>query len=402
MENDTLTPVFLGLRTGLHVLVAALLGLVVVQILVGDSSLDWAQLALAAVFAGVYVLGSRVAGVDAARRSLAGAGWLVALTLAWVALLVMVPAAAYLVFPLFFLYLYVLPGAVGPIAVVVATVLAIVAIGMHGAFTAGGVIGPVVGAGVALLIGLGYRALAREAAERETLLAELVATRDQLARTEREQGVLAERARLAREIHDTVAQGLSSIQMLLYAAERADPDRAGIEHVRLARQTAADGLAEARRFIRELSPPALDQGLDTALARLAEGQQAANGISITVTTPESIDLPMYVQTALLRITQGALANVVQHARATEVHIELGQDEQAVRLVVRDNGVGFDATEVRGRSAGTDSFGLHAIEDRVDQLGGGLDIVSRPGQGTSLTVTLTVTPTATPTGNGEDR
>ncbi|WP_366146683.1 histidine kinase, partial [uncultured Pseudokineococcus sp.] len=193
-------------------------------------------LALCAVFALTYVLGGRVAAVGPRRRAPASAAavWVLALSLLWVALVARVPEAAYLVFPLFFLYLHVLPRPTGPLAVLAATAVAVVALGLHERFTVAGVVGPVVAAGVALLIGLGYQALAREAAEREALLTELVTTRDQLAATEREQGVLTERARLAREIHDTLAQGLSSIQMLLHAAERADQDRPGLQHVRLA------------------------------------------------------------------------------------------------------------------------------------------------------------------------
>ncbi|RIJ07919.1 sensor histidine kinase, partial [Clavibacter nebraskensis] len=322
MAHSTLSPVFVGLRTGLHVLVAALVALVVVRVLVADSPRTGPALALTSAFAVLYLLGARVRLVRASRRAAVGAVWITALTVAWIALLVLVPDAAYLVFPLFFLYLHTLPRAAGPIAVVVATLVAVVALGLHGGFTIGGVIGPLVGAGVALLIGLGYRALARESAERETLLAELIATRDLLAATEREQGVLTERARLAREIHDTVAQGLSSIQMLLHAAEAADGDRPGLDHIRLARATAADGLADTRRFIRELAPPSLDAGLGAALVRLS-AQWRREGLRIDVAVPPlEQPLPMDVQTALLRIAQGAVANVAQHADASVVEISL--------------------------------------------------------------------------------
>ena len=197
-----------------------------------------------------------------------------------------------------------------------ATALAIVALGLHGGWTVGGIVGPLVGAGVAILIGLGYRSLARESQEREQLMAELIATRDQLAETEHESGVLAERARLAREIHDTVAQGLSSIQMLLHAAEREAPDGPGVEYVRLARDTAATNLVDARRFVRELTPAALvDQGIGAALRRLAETQWSSDSLDVHVRVSDAIDLPIHVQTALLRIAQGAMANVVQHADA---------------------------------------------------------------------------------------
>ena len=387
MAHSTLTPVFVGLRTGLHVLFAALLVLVVVRIVVVGAPGSWVPLTLSVVFAGVYLLGALVAR-SSSRRALAGAAWILALTLVWIALLVVVPEAAYLVFPLFFLYLHVLPRVVGPVAVVVATLVAVVALGLHGGFAVGGVVGPLVGAGVALLIGLGYRALAREAVEREALVAELLATRDRLAATEHEQGVLAERARLAREIHDTVAQGLSSIQMLLHAAERADGERPGLEHIRLARETAADGLADTRRFIRELTPPSLDQGLGAALRRLAEQQWTRDGLTVEVDVPE-VALPMDVQTALLRIAQGAVANVVQHAAASTVRLSLAVDGQEARLTVADDGVGFEPVTARDRAWSTDSFGLRAMEDRVGQFGGRLDITSAPGRGTTIVALLEV-------------
>nr|WP_154923026.1 sensor histidine kinase [Microbacterium testaceum] len=404
MPHRTLAPVFAGLRAGLHALFGGLLALVVVRVLLTDGPV--LALVLAGLLGLTYLVGlvlarpaaRRAAGAPmtaspatgrrgTARARRAGVAWLAALTVVWAALVWLVPEAAYLVFPLFFLYLHLLPAAAGPLAVVATTALTIVAFAVHGGLTVGGVVGPVVGAGVALLIGLGYAALERRAAEREALLAELIATRDRLAAAEREQGVLAERARLAREIHDTVAQGLSSIQMLLYAAERADATSPGIEHVRLARRTAADGLAEARRFIRELAPPSLDSGLGPALERLAQGWSAREGVDVAVDVAREVALPMDAQTALLRIAQGALANVAQHARAGRVGIRLDASDDAVRLRVADDGDGFDP---RGGAVGaseTDSFGLRAMRERVDQLDGRLDVVSAPGAGTSITVTL---------------
>ncbi|WP_433928807.1 sensor histidine kinase [Curtobacterium flaccumfaciens] len=389
MAHSTLTPVFVGLRTGLHVLFAALVALVVVRVLVVRDPTAWAAIALVVGFAVLYLLGAGVAAAPEARRAVVGAAWITALTAVWVALLVLVPEAAYLVFPLFFLYLHVLPRIVGPAAVVAATLIAVLALGLHGGFTVGGVIGPLVGAGVALLIGLGYRTLARESVEREALLAELLATRDRLAATERQQGVLTERARLAREIHDTVAQDLSSIQMLLHAAEAADGGRPGIEHIRLARATAADGLADTRRFIRELAPPSLDAGLPAALRRLSDQWHRA-GLGITVTAaPEASELTMDVQTALLRIAQGAVANVAQHAGATTVDITLDVSATHASLRVQDDGTGFDPDRVGPRSGTSDAFGLRAMGERVDQLGGRLTIDSAPGDGTTITATVGV-------------
>jgi signal transduction histidine kinase len=389
MVHRNLTRVFFALRIGLHALFVALLVLVVVRLLIERSPWMWAGVALAVLLAAVYMLGIAVARAPEASRRTVGVVWLIALTAVWMLLLAIVPEAAYLVFPLFFLYLHLLDGVWGPVAVLVATAIAIVALGLHDEFTVGGVVGPLVGAGVALLIGLGYQELAAEAAEREALLTELLATRDRLAASEREQGVLAERARLAREIHDTVAQSLSSIQMLLHAAERADAGRPGAEHVRLARETAAASLADTRRFIRELSPPSLDEGLRAALLRLADREWTHDGLRVEVDVPDTTDLAMDVQTALLRIVQGAVANVVQHARASVVRVAVEPMSAAsgVRLEIADDGIGFDPEAVAAEAASSDSFGLRAMRERVAQLGGGLQVRSAPGEGTSVVVSI---------------
>ncbi|SDZ24383.1 sensor histidine kinase [Herbiconiux ginsengi] len=385
MAHTALTPVFVGLRTGLHVLFAALTILVVARAVLSPAAASAAVVGLAVVLLATYGLGALVTRRTGRRRA-SGLLWLGVLSVEWVILLWLIPEAAYLVFPLFFLYLHLLGRWWGSAAILAATVVAIAALGLHGGWTVGGVVGPLVGAGVALLIGLGYQALAREAEQREALMRELLDTRGQLAATEHESGVLAERARLAREIHDTLAQGLSSIQMLLYAAERADPLRPGVEHIRLARETAAANLAEARRFIRELTPPDLDDhGLGAALRRLAATHWASRGLRVEVRVSDALELPMQVQTALLRIAQGAIANVIQHARATTATITLTVGGGQVHFAIADDGQGFDPDEAsRARS---DSFGLHATRERVTQLGGVLAIDSEPGRGTTLAVDL---------------
>lgn len=396
MAHTSLTPVFVGLRVGLHAVVVALTLLVVVRAVVVPTGASGLTIGVAVLLLVTYAAGAAVPGANGrggGRSAGAPVGrpwvfvWLAVLSLEWVLLVWLTPDAAYLVFPLFFLYLHLLGRAGGPVAIVAATAVAVVALGLHGGWSVGGVVGPVVGAGVALLIGLGYQALAREAQAREDLMRELLATRDRLAATEHESGVLAERARLAREIHDTLAQGLSSIQMLLHAAERADPDRPGVEHIRLARETAAANLADARRFIRELTPPDLeDRGLGGALRRLAAGQWQAQGLRVSVRVSDAVELPMHVQTALLRIAQGAVANVIQHAQTDTATITLAVGGDGLEFRVVDDGVGFDAREVVARDT-SDSFGLQAARERVDQLGGILTVDSAPGRGTTVRVEL---------------
>lgn len=396
MAHSSLTPVFVGLRAGLHCLTGGLAVLVALRTLVEGGPMLGPALALLALFVAVYAAGSFVAASPAGRRGRWTAVWIVALCAVWACLVAVASVAAYLVFPLFFLFLHVLGPRTGPLAVICATGIAILVLAAHDGLTLGGVVGPLVGAGVALLIGLGYRALAQEAREREALLAELLATRDLLAATERQQGVLAERSRLAREIHDTVAQDLSSIQMLLHAAEASDGERPGIEHVRLARETAASGLADARRFIRELAPPDLERGLAPALERLARTTAQRTGIDVEVDADASLEVPVAVQVALLRIGQGALANVVQHAEAGRAAITLGREGGGTRLEIADDGRGFSPQMLEVAStAGGDSFGLRAMAERAAEIGGALEVDAEPGRGTRIRVRVpdAVGPTA---------
>ncbi|WP_442945618.1 sensor histidine kinase [Nocardia sp. SSK8] len=361
-------------------------------------------------------------------------GWLAALTVLWLALLGLTPDAVYLAFGLFFVYLHLLPRVWGLTAVVLATAVGVVGFAAHRGWSAGAVVGPVLGAAVAIGIGLGYQALYREAVERERLISELLSTRATLAEQERTAGKLAERERLAKEIHDTVAQGLSSIQLLLHAAEQAAPDHPALDRIRLARETAAEDLAETRRLIDELAPAALDgQSLAEALARICERAQSPTLSTQLLVEGEPERLPMPVEAALVRIAQSAVANVVQHAQAARMRVTLTYDDTDVHLDIVDDGIGIDpavlrdsrmpgvaapsadtavrdsrmpgaaapsvdtavrgpcvpggappADTVRGPRAG--AFGLHAIRSRAEQQGGAMTVESEPGH-TAVTVTF---------------
>ena len=392
--GSALNPVFVGLRLGLHGLVLGLVALVVATAASAGMPAAALIVCLAAVFLGTYAAGSLLGrNLDGVHPRLRAA-WVGVLSFEWLALAFVSPEAIYLVFPLFFLALHFLRGWRGPAAVAVATLLAIILFGMHRGFGLAGAVGPLIGAAVAVAIGLAYRSLAREALERERLITELRATRTQLAAAERAAGVQSERGRLAREIHDTVSQSLSSIVMLLHAAERSGGiTGTGLGRVHQARDAATQALAETRQFIDELSPPALREAtLVEALKRLAAQTGDSSGIPVGVTIAGSVEaLPTPVETGLLRIAQGALANAVQHADATRIDLTLSMLDSEVILDVVDDGIGFvpnapHRASVTGTRA---AFGLHAMRDRVAQLGGSLTVESEPGRGTSIVAAFQV-------------
>ena len=392
VPRSALTPVFSGLRIGLHLLIAGLTGLVIARSLLGAVPNPVAVVTLALLFLASYVAGSELARRTPWRWVLPV--WMTVLLLEWLALTLLAADAAFIVFPLFFLQLHVLPLRAGIPLVLLSVALTIWSMSLHVGLSLGATLGPLVGAAVAVAVGLGYRAMLREAAERQNLIQDLLSTRAELAATARDAGTLAERERLAREIHDTVAQGLSSIQLLLHAAERTVTDDAALDHLRLARDTAAANLQETRRFIRELTPPALDtQSLPGALARLAASvERTATGagrntrVSLHV-TGDAVPLPMTLETTLLRIAQGSLANVSQHAGAGRAEVTLSYMTDEVALDIVDDGRGFTVTDSVADSP--DSFGLVAIRQRVEQLGGSFVLDSAPGQGSAVAVTFPI-------------
>ncbi|KQX56991.1 MULTISPECIES: sensor histidine kinase [unclassified Streptomyces] len=389
MDPRSLTPALRALRLCLHLLMAGLLVLAAVR------AHSAAGTVAAVVMGVVYAAGSYLPSVRGSQR--AAAVWLGVLGLSWLVLLWLTPEALWLAFPLYFLQLHLLPTRWSLPVVALTAGAAILSYVGHGAPLNPGVfIGPLLGAAVAVATVLGYQALYRESERRRQLIEELITTRAELASAERHAGTLAERERLAREIHDTLAQGLSSIQLLLRAAERALPaDSPAAGHIDRARQAAQDNLAEARRFVRALSPPDLEHGsLAAALERLCEpgsGGGAAAGaygagprvrFSVSGTPAE---LPTPYEVALLRIAQSALANTVRHATASRAEITLSFMDASVTLDVVDDGAGFDPGAVRPSSDG--GFGLPAMRVRAESLGGTFTVESAPGQGTAVAVSL---------------
>lgn len=387
MDSLTPTPVTAALRLCLHALLAGLLVLTALRTAGDGTAHATAVLVLAGVMAALYGAGALASAVQP--RTRAAAVWLAALGAVWLALLALSPEALWLAFPLYFLQLHLLAARWGPPTVALTAVAAIAGFLPHGQEVSPGTfIGPLLGAAVAVATVLGYDALFRESERRRELIEELVSTRAELAEAERTAGTLAERERLAREIHDTLAQGLSSIQLLLRAAERSLPEDApATPHVRRAREAAQDNLAEARRFVRALTPPDLHRGsLPAALTRLSSRTSAPELAVRFAVSGRPVALPTPYEVALLRTAQSALANTVRHSGARRAEITLSFMETSVSLDVVDDGQGFDtaAEPVRGEGGG---FGLPAMRARARSLGGRLSVESGHGRGTAVAVTL---------------
>ncbi|MEU9253402.1 sensor histidine kinase [Streptomyces sp. NPDC048270] len=409
-----LTPVSKVLRLCLHALLLALLALAAGRALADSAPRASWVVAACVLLAAVYAAGVRTPAVHRSPR--AGAVWLAVLGAAWAALLAVSPDGLWIAFPLYFLELHLLRLRWGVAAVALTACAAIGGFLAHsGDVTPGAFLGPLLGGAVAVATVLGYQALYRESERRRELIEELIATRAELAAAERSAGILAERERLAREIHDTLAQGLSSIQLLLRAAERtlADEGAAGsagtagpapgptgatgatgaasggsqaaLAHIAQAREAAQENLAEARRFVRALTPPDLEHGsLPAALRRLCAGAPWPRVRFSLSGSPRVLPTPYEV--ALLRIAQSALANVVRHARAKRAEITLTFMDASVTLDIVDDGQGFDPRSAAA-ARGDGGFGLPAMRSRAETLGGLFTVESDPGQGTAVAVTL---------------
>lgn len=344
--------------------------------------------ALSALLAVLYVLGPALGTRPTPRRLT----WLGLVVAAWALLVVLAPSFAWCAVPLFYTGLRTLPPRAAIPLVALLTALAVAAqLELAGWPDPNVLLAPPAVAAVAATV---YVVMHRQAARQSDLIDDLVRTRRELAATERREGTLAERERLAREIHDALAQGLSSQRMLLQAADRLWDSAPGTahEHVRTAALIAERSLAEARRFVHDLTPADLAEGGGLLRAlRAVAARETAPGLIVRVhtegTPPERLPAP--VESALLRVAQGALANVREHAGATTAALTLTCLDDQIVLDVMDDGRGFDPAEERRDGAGGEGrgHGLPAIRARLRQLGGTLTIESAPGEGTALSAAI---------------
>ncbi len=376
----------------------------------GEPRTPWI-IALSTTLALLYVLGPALGSRPTPRRL----GWLGGVVATWMVLVLLAPSFAWCAVPLFYTGLRTLRPRAALVLVGVLTAFVVTAqveLSPTG-FDPNLVLAPPAVAAIATAVFVQMQRQAerqRELADRQRqLIDDLLRTRRELAATERREGTLAERQRLSMEIHDTLAQGLSSQRMLLQAADRvwaADPGAAR-RHVRTAESIAERNLAEARRFVHDLGPADLAEGggLDEALRALAARESVEGAGAVGLPGPGALrvrchvdgapnaPLPERVGPALLRIAQGALANVREHAGATTAALTLTYLGDQVVLDIADDGRGFTPGPlgVRDSASGVRGHGLPAMHARVRQLGGTLTVESAPGEGTVLSAAIPLEP-----------
>ncbi len=242
-----------------------------------------------------------------------------------------------------------------------------------------------------VLLGLWVTQVAEQSEDRAKLLLQLEEAQAEAAASHHSAGVLAERERMSREIHDTLAQGFTSVIMLAQTAEadlrRQQPDRAG-ERLALIERTARENLAEARALVAATAPAGLAEAtLTEALERLAVRFGQETGVRVRVVADDAAvaGLAREREVVLLRAAQEALSNVRRHARARNVDLVLAADDDGtrpatVRLEVVDDGQGMDPASAEG-------YGLRGMRDRVAAEGGQLAVTTGVGQGTRVQVTV---------------
>ncbi|MDX3457082.1 sensor histidine kinase [Streptomyces sp. ME02-8801-2C] len=351
---------------------------------------------LALVYTGGVTLWDRLGTVGRA-------AWIPLLLALWGLLLLLVPAALTSAFvwcalPLACAAQSVLGRRSSIVAIALITVVLVAALaGTDGGFVIDTVLVPV--AAVWGTVAL-YRLQQRDAETRRRLVEELRDTRDLVARQQRRAGVLAERTRIARDLHDTLAQELAGGLMLLQAAERDWDERPDTARTRV--RAVADGLStnltETRRMIGDLTPSAVaETGLEGALRVLCARSQA-DGTAARVRFRSVGDpqhaLDEHAATTLFRVAQSTLANIREHAQAVNVQVTLSrQRPDRVDLEVSDDGIGLDPAKILGRTSTRPGrgFGLPAARARLREYGGDLEVSGAPGRGTRIRATVCARP-----------
>ncbi len=381
------------MEIGQHIMALVLTGISCLRAVSQGAPLV-AAIAVSVVFLAWYALGA----IRAARSGalVLAKWWLIVLAAAWLCTLLVSAEFIWVAFLLWLLagHLFSLRIAVVFTAFTyIATVVAPLA--HYGSVQTASIIGSLIGAVFALGLSRGYIELLREGRRREELLSSLelahrnlLDLQDELALTQRHAGEIQERTRVSRDIHDTIAQSISSIRLIAHAEAERTPDAHAGQVLAQVEDLAAQSSRDVRRIIAALAPAELEDGALTAairrlLARLEEETSIRGRLDLDESLPT---LSAEVEAALLRTAQSALANVRQHSQANRVMVSLMDLDGSIRMDIVDDGVGMADPDRRTRGSES-GFGLDFIGSRMRELGGELVIEPGPGSGFAISATL---------------
>lgn len=411
-----LASVLRNLRVGLHAMFCALLVLGAVRVWLAD---DAAHAGLAVVLLVAAAMGLVYAGgIVVEYRARRGVGsfssptvnqqrsarwWWAAVVVLWLSALVLANDFLWVLFPLVFVTLAVLPRPANLLAAAVLWAAGVVVVAwlhpQHWHIAVA--IGPGIGTVFAVAIYVSYRALHREALTQRRIAEELAATQQELAATEHQAGRLEERERLARDIHDTLAQGLSSIVLLARAGRASASTGEAVDVFSTIEDTARDNLAEARRFVRDLTAPSAQADLPDAITEILQRMRRRGsglGESTEFRANFSGDthrrLPESVVTAVVRCVQEALNNVAKHAAADNAVVSVAVLGDELTVDIFDDGRGFDPAQAPQQES-SHGYGLGGIQQRIAALSGTVNIESAPGEGTVVAARIPLTSQHTP-------
>ncbi|HEX4443812.1 MAG TPA: sensor histidine kinase [Galbitalea sp.] len=236
-----------------------------------------------------------------------------------------------------------------------------------------------------LALGLWITSIADTSEERRTLIHQLEAAQNELAALSRNAGAASERERLAREIHDTIAQDLTGLVLTAQRGRRelaAGNPAAAEKQLAILEENARNALTETRSLVASGAAVGVEGGgLAVALSRLAERFERETGIVVTVSADDAAVLDRDAEVVLLRCAQEALANVRKHSAAGTVILTLTVLDGELSLRISDDGAGFDPAQP------SSGFGITGLRERLGLVRGTLDILAEPGRGTTLVATL---------------